>query len=59
MSLVRAAFECEDGVIQLVVLCAGCLAELNGRINTRCWSRYLETGSCEFCEGEIRDAAKG
>lgn len=53
--MIRAAFECEDGVARLVVLCTGCMSELCDRLPaTRRWSRPLEgEATCEFCEHEI------
>lgn len=57
MSLVRAAFECEDGIVQIVVLCTGCYAEMIGRLEEpRRWSRPIDCGVCEFCATEVRDA---
>lgn len=59
MSLVRAAFECEDGIVQMVVLCTGCYAEIVGRLEEpRRWSRPIDRGVCEFCASEIKDAAR-
>lgn len=58
MTLLRAAFETKDDVIHMVVLCTGCFNEVIERAaDSRHWCREITTGTCEFCEAEIRDAA--
>lgn len=60
--LSRVVFETADGVDRLLVLCAGCLLEIQAktaRANLRCRVRDFGAGSgmCEFCEHEISRAA--
>lgn len=60
MSLLRVAFECEDKVTRIVVLCAGCYGQLVEQINpsVRRWTKHLNgTSDCEFCLGEARESA--
>lgn len=58
MSLLRAAFERDDGVVYMVVLCTGCLTEFLTKVGTaRRWTKPIDIGVCEFCEAEIRSAA--
>lgn len=61
-SLSRVVFDAPDGVLRLLVLCAGCLQDVRLKTvdsNMRCVVRDFGSGSgiCEFCEHEIKDGA--
>lgn len=50
----RAAFECEDKVVRMVVLCSGCLSEMLEQAPDNNWVRSMgESGECEFCQHQI------
>lgn len=59
MSLMRVAFDGQDNIIRLVVLCPGCLNDLVPKVTERRrWIRPMDgSGMCEFCEAEVREAA--
>lgn len=53
MALLRAAFEGVDGVVRIVVLCAGCFQEMLARKPAGgVWSAKVTGTHCEFCMDE-------
>lgn len=62
MSLIRAAFECQDHVVRIAVLCTGCYADVAAQLDDdhRRWTREFDGhGACEFCLDEALESARG
>lgn len=60
--LSRVIFEAADGTDRLTVLCAGCLADVQARMNDSNMRYKVRdfghgSGMCEFCQHEILEEA--